>query len=270
MDTGKTDASKISPSIRSRRWQSISRGRDTSCWPDADMIGYNDTTQLPHDFITAEGQLWSYTPLGLQLWNSMRALDYLLSLQGVDPNRVAATGASGGAPIVPVIRGGRSDSVLRAREYGLRAHAGGRSLRRSSGPSARYVQCGDCGDDSSPPHAGRVLYQGLDEEHAPDEEYPALRSVYQLYGHEDLIHNVHVDAEHNYNAESREAVYRFLAQHMQRGLTDAELKDRDIGGIRPEDLLARPEPNANGSLQAVQLFQQWKAMSRRADRRDEG
>ena len=49
---------------------------------------------------------------------------------------------------------------------------------------------------------------------------------------------------------------------MQRGLTDAELKDRDIGGIRPEDLLARPEPNANGSLQAVQLFQQWKAMSR--------
>ena len=34
----------------------------------------------------------------------------------------------------------------------------------------------------------------------PDEEYPALRRVYQLYGHEDLVHNVHVDAEHNYNA----------------------------------------------------------------------
>lgn len=59
-----------------------------------DMIGYNDTTQLPHDFITAEGQLWSYTPLGLQLWNSIRALDYLLSLPGIDRSRIAATGAS--------------------------------------------------------------------------------------------------------------------------------------------------------------------------------
>ena len=34
--------------------------------------------------------------MGLQLWDSIRAVDFLTSLPDVDPNRIAATGASGG------------------------------------------------------------------------------------------------------------------------------------------------------------------------------
>ena len=46
-----------------------------------DMIGYNDTMQLPHVFgNTPREQLWSFGPLGLQTWNSIRALDFLESL----------------------------------------------------------------------------------------------------------------------------------------------------------------------------------------------
>ena len=51
-----------------------------------DMIGYNDTMQLPHVFgTTPQEQLWSFGPLGLQTWNSVRALDFLESLPDVDP-----------------------------------------------------------------------------------------------------------------------------------------------------------------------------------------
>ena len=34
-----------------------------------DMVGYNDTVQTPHAFGGPREQLWSFGPLGLQLWN---------------------------------------------------------------------------------------------------------------------------------------------------------------------------------------------------------
>ena len=66
-----------------------------------DMVGYNDTNQFPHgDNPTALGgpreDLWNISVMGLQLWNSMRALDFLITLPEVDSARLAATGASGG------------------------------------------------------------------------------------------------------------------------------------------------------------------------------
>ena len=42
-----------------------------------DMVGYNDTKQVEHKFGNPEMDMWSYTPLGLQLWNSIRAVDFL-------------------------------------------------------------------------------------------------------------------------------------------------------------------------------------------------
>src|SRR5205085_10622604 len=57
-----------------------------------DMVGYNDTTQTPHAFGNPREQLWSFGPLGLQLWNSIRSLDFLHSLPDVDGDKIAMTG----------------------------------------------------------------------------------------------------------------------------------------------------------------------------------
>jgi cephalosporin-C deacetylase-like acetyl esterase len=68
-----------------------------------DMVGYNDTTfagagpKLHRGYGTAKSdQLWGINLMGLQLWNSIRALDFLESLPDVDRKRLACTGESGG------------------------------------------------------------------------------------------------------------------------------------------------------------------------------
>jgi hypothetical protein len=97
--------------------------------------------------------------------------------------------------------------------------------------------------------------------HTPEEEFPAVRSVYQLYGDESSVENIHINASHNYNAESREAVYRFLAKYMQPSLSNAELEDLAIGEVRPEELLVGSSAGTTGWT-GEQLFASWKSMSR--------
>jgi hypothetical protein len=65
------------------------------------MIGYNDTNQIQHgDKGPRMGgpreDLWNISTMGLQLWNSIRSVDFLTSLPDVDPERISARGASGG------------------------------------------------------------------------------------------------------------------------------------------------------------------------------
>src|SRR5581483_6302796 len=63
-----------------------------------DMVGYADSTAIPHreGFKDAAAELRLQSFMGLQAWNSIRALDFLESLPGVDRKRIGVTGASGG------------------------------------------------------------------------------------------------------------------------------------------------------------------------------
>src|SRR5262249_40073324 len=96
--------------------------------------------------------------------------------------------------------------------------------------------------------------------HTPVEEFPAIQRIYGLYGAMENVRNAHIDAEHNYNRQSREAVYRFFAQTLQSGHPIAEPVDEDISLPGEEELLAFPKSGSRDLEDYGEVFQAWKVV----------
>jgi len=227
-----------------------------------DMAGYNDTAQTPHDFSTPQYQLWNFTPLGLQLWNSVRVVDYLAARADVDPARIGVSGASGG---------GTQTFLLTAVDDRVAASA---PVNMVSG-----IMQGGCICENAPglrvgtnnieiaalfaPKPQRLIAATGDwTKNVPREELPAIRGVYQLYGKPDLVDAVQFDSPHNYHQQSREAVYEFF----RRALMPAAppFRERSVGVEKLQDMLVwhgRALPAHAKDFKGV--FEEWKAISRR-------
>lgn len=180
-----------------------------------DMLGYNDTKQTPHEFSGEREQLWSFHPLGLQLWNSIRVVDYLTSLPDVDPHRIGVTGASGG---------GTQTLLLAAVDDRIRASVpvnmvssffqGGCTCENA--PNLRLNTFNvEFAALMAPRPQLLVAATGDWTRNTPEDEFPAVRHVYNLYGAASSVDTVQIDAPHNYNQASREAMYRFFARVLQ-------------------------------------------------------
>jgi len=228
-----------------------------------DMVGYNDTLQTEHRFSSPAYQLWSFTPLGLQLWNSMRALDFVESLPEVDSRRIAVTGASGG---------GTQAFLLAAVDDRVRAAApvnmvsfimqGGCVCENAPG-----LRIGTSNVEIAAMMAPRpmllVSATGDWTRNVPREEYPAIRSIYELYKQPDNVAVVQFQAEHNFNRRSREAVYGFLAKQLLGADSSQPVAERGVEVEPLRDMLVWQgrslPPNA---LTQAQLFDEWKLSGR--------
>ena len=215
-----------------------------------DMVGYNDTKQTPHAF----GEpLWNWGPLGLQLWNSIRAVDYLVSLEDVDGGRIGATGASGG---------GTQTFLLTAVDERIRWSApvnmiSGVMQGGSPCENAPGLRVGTFNVELAAMMAPRpmlmVAATGDWTRNTPRQEFPAMRAVYGLYDAAPLVEMVQITAPHNYNRASREAVYDFFARRAL-GLA-AGPKESEIPVF--SDLLIGEVPE--GALDYEGVFRQFRA-----------
>jgi dienelactone hydrolase len=187
-----------------------------------DMAGYNDTAQVKHTFASnPTNLLWNISLMGLQTWNSIRALDFLESLPDVDKKRLACTGESGGGTQTFML--GAVDQRLAAQApIVMVSHSmqGGCLCENAPGLRVDYSNMEIAAVPAPRPQI-LVACTGDWTKMTMTLEGPAIASVYRLFGGEDKLRFKIFDYEHNYNQTTREAVYAWFDRHLL-GKPDAQ------------------------------------------------
>jgi dienelactone hydrolase len=225
-----------------------------------DMVGYNDTIQTPHAFGSPREQLWSFGPLGLQLWNSIRSIDFMQSLPDVDPEKIAMTGESGGGTQTFL-----ATAVDKRIRYSVPVNMISAIMQGGSpcenAPGLRLGTSNlEIGAMMAPRPMLMIAATGDWTRNTPKEEYPALRSIYELYDRTADLEMVQIDAPHNYNQQSREAMYRFFGKRVLGGREDRSFAERNIKLEPLQNMLALHGRALPGNaLRYEQIVERWVA-----------
>lgn len=202
-----------------------------------DMLGYNDSgKQIEHRYGGAHEGLWGLSAMGLQLQNSISSIDFLESLSDVDNERIGCTGASGGGTQAFILTAVDERIKVSAPVNMISATMQGGCLCENA-PNLRLdVSNIEIGALMAPRPLLLVSATGDWTVNTPTVEYPAIRSIYAHFNAEDKVHQVQVDAEHNYNQESREAVYAWFAKWFL-GAEDASAFKEIPFQVEPDEAL---------------------------------
>jgi dienelactone hydrolase len=247
-----------------------------------DMIGYADSQQISYDLahgfkdrrpemedpnrwglFSPAAELRLQSVMGLQTWNSIRALDFLETLPEVDRGRIGVTGASGGGTQSFILCAlDDRPAVAFPAVMVSTAMQGGCTcenccqLRVNSG-NVEFAAM------FAPKPLGLTAANDWTRE-MEQKGFPELKQLYELLGAGDKLQlTARLEFGHNYNQVSREAMYGWFNQHLQ--LNAANLEEREINPLPPEQLTvfdaehARP---AGGADFEVQLLSHWDADSR--------
>jgi len=200
-----------------------------------DMLGYCDSKQFgdavqlhDQDLLSGPGSgLWGINLLGMHLWNNMRALDFLQSRPFVDGKRIACTGASGGGTQTFLLAAVDERVAVSAPVCMVSAHMQG-GCACENAPNLRLdTNNVEIAALATPRPQILVSATGDWTTNTPEVEYPWIKDIYGLYGAQERVTNAHIDAGHNYNAQSADAVYQWLARWL--GMEKAHEQFRERG-----------------------------------------
>ena len=193
-----------------------------------DMVGWNDTMQLPHGFAGPREELWSISALGVQLWNSIRVVDYLQSLPDVDAARIAATGASGGG-VQTFLLAAVDERIGYAAPVNMVSFLMQGGSRCENAPLLRVdTHNVEFAALFAPKPMLLVAATGDWTVNVPQEEFPAVQSIYRLFDAAANVESQQFDSPHNYHRDSREAVYRFFGKHVPADADAARFKESPV------------------------------------------
>jgi dienelactone hydrolase len=181
-----------------------------------DMVGYGESNQVDHKMPIA---------LLLQTWNSKRVLDYLVSREDIDTDRIGISGASGGGTqtfILSAIDSRIDVSIpvvqVSAHFFGGCVCESGMPIHKSNKHQTNNVEIAAL----MAPKPQLIISDGADwTKNTPAVEFPYLKKVYQTFGADSNIRNAHFENEqHDYGPSKRDAAYRFFSTTLKlpRGL----------------------------------------------------
>jgi len=181
--------------------------------------------------------LWGVNVLGLQLWNSIRGLDFLQSLPDVDGKRLVATGASGGGTQTFLLTA-VDDRIAAAVPVNMISASmqGGSNCENAANLRLDTFNV-EVGALAAPRPMLMVAATGDWTKNTPKEEFPAVQSIYRLLDGEDKVQMRQFNAPHNYNRDSREAMYAFFGQWVLADKDAAHFKERNVRVEFPSDML---------------------------------
>jgi dienelactone hydrolase len=202
-----------------------------------DMVGYADSQQIGHrqGFLDPEAELRLQSFMGLQTWNSVRALDFLVSLPDVDPARIGVTGASGG---------GTQTFILCAIDH--RPAVAFPAVMVSTAMQGGCI-CENCSHlrvgTGNIELAGLFAPKPLGMSGANDwtkaietKGLPELQALYRLLGAPDnVMAKAYVQFGHNYNQVSRELMYNWFNKHLKLGQSEPVV-ERPFVPVAPKEL----------------------------------
>ena len=205
-----------------------------------DMVGYNDSRkQIKHKNILTgkREELWGIGLMGLQLWNSIRSVDFICSLEDVDANRIGCTGASGGGTQTYMLSAVDERIKVAAPVCMISAHyQGGCNCENIANLRVDTYNV-EIGALMAPRPLILVSATGDWTKNTPDVEYPDIKSIYQLFDADEKIKEVQFDAPHNYNKNGREAVYAWFGRWLLGIDDETQFKEKPFNVEKPEELL---------------------------------
>ena len=233
-----------------------------------DMVGYADSIQLDHrkssmpenGLFSVTAELRQQNLMGIQTFNSIRALDFLEGLPGIDQDRIGVTGASGGGTQTFILGAvdDRPDLLFPAVMVST-AMQGGCVCE-----NANYLRVGAGNIDLAALTAPRPLgITGADDWTIEIETKgkPELEQLYSMLGkrsHFDVFPFLRF--KHNFNAVSRQAMYGFVNTHFKLG-HELPIREQPFTPLSKREMgvwtTAHPAPSERGASHEEALLKWW-------------